>query len=71
MEHRKSAIELMMDGFAKLEESKLEDGKQTEAEKQGDVTNFKGEKQERELSSIEKLMQGYKPKEGGADNEEE
>ncbi|MCY7861591.1 hypothetical protein [Bacillus haynesii] len=60
----KSAIERLMDGYNKTEKEHIEKGTQNEAEKQGDVTDFGGEKQERELTSVEKIAQAYKPKEG-------
>jgi hypothetical protein len=59
MERKLSAIELMMDGYSKLQK---EEGEEVEAIKKDNV-------EEGELTSIEKMMAGYTPKEEGGDEE--
>ena len=61
MMEQKNPIQLMMEGYAKIEKEQLKEGKTTEAEKEGDVTNFQGEKQKRTLSPLEKMMKSYTP----------
>lgn len=67
--HRKPAITLISEGYAKTEKQHLEKGTQNEAEKEGDVTDYTGRKQNRELTTIEKMAMGY-DKEGLQKNSE-